>query len=71
MWCVQLNANSPIFSLAFAEEGGGGGGGGGPDGFSNMENMFAGLNTSSAKPTFDDLDDEQEDSDDEELPNLE
>lgn len=36
-----------------------------------MENMFAGLNTAGAKPGFDDLDDEQEDSDDEELPNLE
>jgi len=45
--------------------------GGAADGFSNMENMFAGLNTSGAKPGFDDLEDEQEDSDDEELPNLE
>jgi len=43
----------------------------GPDGFNNMENMFAGLNTAGAKPGFDDLEDEQEDSDDEELPNLE
>lgn len=37
-----------------------------------MENMFAGLNTAGGKPGFDDLGDEQEeDSDDEELPNLE
>lgn len=36
-----------------------------------MENMFAGLNTAGAKPGFDDLEGEEEDSDDEELPSLE
>lgn len=50
------------------------GGGGGPDagGFGNMQEMFANLNSGAAsKPNFDDFDEEKEDSDDEEIPNLE
>lgn len=47
------------------------GGGGGDGGFGNMENMFAGLNTTTGKPGFDDLEGDEEDSDDEELPSLE
>lgn len=50
----------------------------GPDpgagGFGNMQNMFANLNASGGKPNFDDFDDVEEnqgDSDDEEIPNLE
>lgn len=54
--------------------GGGGGGGGGPEagGFGNMQEMFANLNSGAAsKPNFDDFEEEKEDSDDEEIPNLE
>lgn len=58
----------------YDEEEGGGGGPGGADagGFGNMQEMFANLNSGAAsKPNFDDFDEEKEDSDDEEIPNLE
>lgn len=43
-----------------------------PADFGNMQNMFANLNAAGGKPNFDDFDaDAQEDSDDEEIPNLE
>jgi len=49
------------------------GGGGDAGGFGNMQEMFANLNSGAAsKPNFDDFDEEEkEDSDDEEIPNLE
>lgn len=47
-------------------------GGGDAGGFGNMQEMFANLNSGAAsKPNFDDLEEEKEDSDDEEIPNLE
>lgn len=48
-------------------------GGGDAGGFGNMQEMFANLNSGAAsKPNFDDFDEEkEEDSDDEEIPNLE
>lgn len=50
----------------------GGGGGADAGGFGNMQEMFANLNSGAAsKPNFDDFDEEKEDSDDEEIPNLE
>lgn len=54
--------------LSCTEEGGGDAGG-----FGNMQEMFANLNSGAApKPNFDDFgEEEKEDSDDEEIPNLE
>lgn len=55
------------------EEGQGQGPGpmGGGD-FSNMQNMFANMGAGAGKPNFDDFNDQpEEDSDDEEIPNLE
>lgn len=50
-------------------------GGGGPGDFANMQNMFANLNAGAGKPNFDDFGapdgGDAEDSDDEEIPNLE
>lgn len=56
------------FFVLLIEEGGGDAGG-----FGNMQEMFANLNSGAAsKPNFDDFDgEEKEDSDDEEIPNLE
>lgn len=47
--------------------------GGDAAGFGNMNEMFANLNAGAGgKPSFEDFDDEEkEDSDDEEIPNLE
>lgn len=67
--CITLHIyliNTVLF-ISDIEEGGGDAGG-----FGNMQEMFANLNSGAAsKPNFDDLEEEKEDSDDEEIPNLE
>lgn len=64
LWKFNYNVYVPFF---WTEEGGDAGG------FGNMQEMFANLNSGAAsKPNFDDFDEEEkEDSDDEEIPNLE
>lgn len=59
--------NTFVINFWLLEEGGDAGG------FGNMQEMFANLNSGAAtKPNFDDFDaDDKEDSDDEEIPNLE